>query len=263
MSRESENPFETAPSTPIDEKTPEGLDAAALTAATAAAARTITPPGRAATGANPRFPPPHHPGSLPQSAAATDRDSSSLHADSDLAYRQGPDVGPRPQASIPGTPATPGPMYQADTPTHLMAAYAPGHKSERSTSSALDGMLVDAPAVPNATPQRLPPVSSLEQNSSNLPPSSFNAVPTTATPSSPKGPERKTSLRRKPVPKLLDGEDAAAAKDPSPSHSSHGSLSSSNNHARGDQFGLALDTADFNRGLNFQLIPDPPLPQND
>lgn len=246
----SDDPFQTAPSTPIEEKMMAGTPSSSF--------------GSTAPMGTPRQDNYDVPVLPMRNASLAQRDASFSEMQSPshsipLANQQASNLPyERDEVSTYGRKSTP-------TPVRLPAApLAPSLPGSQPTTP--NTALTNIPSTPGAS-GRSPashtshPSSSsiLDSAQSHVPPSSY--PPSSSTPSSPgRKVERKVSLRRKPVPRL-EGETEA--------------LSSDNGHElrpikiadgpAGDEFGLnaALAGAGLNRNLSFKLMPDPPLEPRD
>lgn len=282
------DPFETAPSTPFEERT-NPVDAGGVSLAAAAAlaggARrgSDNPPRPPPHDYPPRPPPPHGKPPLPPShrptsvpLTASDRSGTlapfdgpgddyrlstmsgvvNIGADDDdhleeprrlppAPYTPGytPGGSPAPQPSLPTTPTNPSGMstqHSADNTGHKSA------KSSGGESSDSGGAHSGASHLPSHGP------------------SSFANTP--------RAPERKNSLRRKPVPQLVADETSLKTTGQSPKtspglqgssrpmsdreHSSHAAPEQA--RPAGDQFGLSAALTGLGHNT-FQLMPDPPL----
>ncbi|CAK9780961.1 hypothetical protein CC85DRAFT_60943 [Cutaneotrichosporon oleaginosum] len=249
MTNETDNPFETAPTTPVEEKTPSHTPgssfgtsippASALAAGAAAQADSNDPhrypprsPPRGAydgiddepdtfrrsTPTPMRLPPSQLPANLVPSSVGTSP------------------AGGTPSGTSPTTPVTPGFAPRAT------------HQSRPSAGSARE-------AIPTATTPSVPP------------PSAFPVTPT----SPGKVVERKSSTRRKPVPRLTDVD----VESPSQGHSSESSHEATAGGIQlpeskpigggpaGDEYGLNAALAGIDRSQTYALVADPPLPQDD
>jgi hypothetical protein len=240
----NENPFETAPSTPVDEKFHEPLGGAAFAGAGAAA---LTTPPRNYNN-RPLLPPTHIPTSIPTTPSERNSDAfydtnGNLQPERDMHLSVNTTPARLPPHDDPLTPATMNfsAVHGAaqDFPSPPPVPIGLGHKKQKSTSSTTSAsdLPYAAPVPPSPAARPLPPVSY-------------------GSPGSPRPVERKGSLRRKPVPKLLDDESSSPRSGGS-SDDNHNN--SSNNHS--DHFGLNAALSGLDGG--FQLIPDPPLEQKD
>lgn len=267
MSTESENPFSTAPSTPVEEMQPSAFGTASTVGAgmagmgAYAAGSHGEPRNDFAPYAGPNAghaPAPHAAfAAAPSHAPYGHQDDAYAAASFEPAYPAGTyDDDPvysnddyPPSAFGARLPVREAPQAEASLPntpgTSSYSNIGTSHHSQLSSQSALEGMIANAPVVP--TTRELPHPISVP--ASTTPPSSFSP----ATPVSPTRPrtDRKGSLRRKPVPHL-NAEEEEAAKQ---SSSEEGSDQEHSKRTPSDKFNL-------NRGLSFKLMPDPPMHQD-
>lgn len=260
MTTGTDNPFETAPTTPIEEKSPTHTPGSSFGTSIPPASALAAGAATREEGDNYQYP--------PLSPAGR---NDGLEGDPDTFCRSTPTPMRLPPSQVPanlapssigtsprgGSPAGTGP----NTPVTPGFTARASHHSRPSAGSLHEAVGTPAPATTPAI----------------LPPSAFSAAP--ASPG--KAVERKTSTRRKPVPRLTDEE----VENPTQAQTSNHGHGSSQGHASdsgheqsthklpetkpigggpaGDEFGLNAALARIQNSQSFTLMPDPPLQQHD
>ncbi|BEI84066.1 hypothetical protein CcaverHIS002_0406700 [Cutaneotrichosporon cavernicola] len=254
MTTGTDNPFETAPTTPVEEKTPSHTPGSSF-------GTSIPPASALAAGAAAREERDNHlcpPRSPPRGVYdGIDDEPDTFRPSTPTPMRLPPSQVPANLApSSVGTSPPGGSPVGTGPNTPVTPGFA-GRASHLSRPSA--GSLHDAVDTPTTT-----------TTPSVLPPSAFPATPS----SPPRVVERKTSTRRKPVPRLTD-EDVESPTQAATSSQGHTSDSSPERALKlpetkpigggpaGDEFGLNAALAGIEHSQSFTLMPDPPLQQND
>lgn len=258
-----DDPFQTAPSTPIEEKMqPDATPTSSFGSTAPVASRSLAYdapavlPARGASLAN-----------SDSQHLQSPIHSEPLHAEqaSELPYE-------RDDVSAYGRKSTPTPVRLPAAP---LAPSLPGSQPTTPNTAAFGAGVSSMTPMTTSARSRAshashPSIGSALDSTQSHGPSAFQTASASASASTPSSPgnksERKPSLRRKPVPRLEPREANATPTAASDNGHARESLqlppsASIGDGPAGDEYGLnaALANAGLDRGLSFKLMPDPPL----